>query len=240
MLSKKKAEAASEALLESGREERDQDSRLLLQFPELAGLPYSERNDTVKFAQRAGVAAYCSFRSRPELGGVADRVAWLGSVLSLSICVVACSVDPNSIHFIVPEGYRGPIAVVATPEFPEPEGYRSRADQYLLIVSQTGVVCIPSYTIFNGYLHTAEYADGSAIYQHGSLAPDSSSMRMSGFGSWGGKTNDHGVVWFGVGTEAEVAALEREFFSSTIHNRMPPGIAIDRFVEFERHRQYCE
>lgn len=168
------------------------------------------------------------------------RKPWSRVVLSVcAILAVACSVDPNDIHFTVSEGYRGPIAVIASPEFPEPEGYRSLAGGYVLIVPDTGVVCIPSYTIFHGYVHTAEYADGSTIYRHGSLAPDSGSIRLSGFGSWGGKTNHHGVTWFGVGTESEVDALERAFFSSTIQNRMPQGITINPFAEFERFRQYC-
>lgn len=64
---------------------------------------------------------------------------------------------------------------------------------------------------------------------------------MSGFGSWGGgDTNDHGVMWFGVGTQVEVEALERAFFSLTIQERMPPGVKINPFAEIERHRQYCD
>ena len=53
MLSRKQADAASEALLESGRHERDKSSPLLLRFPELASLPYAERKEALKQAQRA-------------------------------------------------------------------------------------------------------------------------------------------------------------------------------------------
>ena len=53
MLSRKQADAASEALLESGRHERDKGSPLLLRFPELASLPYAERKEALKQAQRA-------------------------------------------------------------------------------------------------------------------------------------------------------------------------------------------
>lgn len=166
------------------------------------------------------------------------------AVIFLSALVAGgCEVNPNDIHFIVSAGYRGPIAVVASPEFPEPEGYRSRADGFVLVVPETGVVCIPSYTIFHPYLHTAEYSDGSPIYRHGSLAPDSSSMTLRGFGSWGGgggTTKHHGVVWFGVGTIAEVAALERAFFGLSIQELMPPGVSIRHFEAFESFRRYCQ
>ena len=53
MLSKKEAEAASEALMQPGREERDKHSLLLARFPELAGLPVSQRAATLRAAQSA-------------------------------------------------------------------------------------------------------------------------------------------------------------------------------------------
>ena len=162
-------------------------------------------------------------------------------VIFLSALVAGgCQPDPNDIHFIVSSGYRGPIAVVASPDFPEPVDFGNRADGFVLVVPETGVVCIPSYTIFHPYLHTAEYSDGSTIYRHGSLAPDSNAMRLQGFGAWGGPTNDRGVVWFGVGTEDEVDALERAFFNASIQELMPSGVSMRLGEAFENYERYCQ
>jgi hypothetical protein len=153
--------------------------------------------------------------------------------------VAACQVEPNQIHFIVADGYRGPIAVVASPDFPEPEGYRSRPEQFVLIVPDTGVVCVPTYTIFHAFLHSAEYADGSTIYHHDSLASEPGAMRLDGFGAWGGETKHHGVVWFGVGTEPDVDALEGAFFSNAIQTMMPTAVSLRSRNEIERYARYC-
>jgi hypothetical protein len=53
MFSKREAEAASDALMQPGRAERDKSSLLLARFPELARLPASERAAALKAAQSA-------------------------------------------------------------------------------------------------------------------------------------------------------------------------------------------
>ena len=53
MLSKKQAEAASDALLDSGRHERDENSPLISRFPELARLAYSQRKAVLAQARKA-------------------------------------------------------------------------------------------------------------------------------------------------------------------------------------------
>ena len=166
-------------------------------------------------------------------------VVHIAAILAILI-IAACRHNPKNIHFIVSSGYRGPIAVIASPEFSKPEAYGSRAEGYILVVPKNGVVCIPSDTIFNGFLHTAEYADGSTINHHGPHAPDSSAITLDAFGAWGGDTRHHGVTWFGVGTKAEISLQKRAFNLGNIQNLMPPGITIHRNDLFENHREYCK
>lgn len=53
MLSKNQADAAAQALLESGRHERDKRSPLLARYPELKGISFAQRQEILRQAQNA-------------------------------------------------------------------------------------------------------------------------------------------------------------------------------------------
>lgn len=80
MLSKKQAEAASEALLDSGRHESDKNSPLLLQFPELARLPHAERREVADQARRAAWRKW--YILYPALGLLILALLWVWAAIT--------------------------------------------------------------------------------------------------------------------------------------------------------------
>ena len=166
----------------------------------------------------------------------------LGVMATCAILVGACEPKVNLVHFTVPEGYRGPIAVVAHPTFVTPESFRIDRGRYSLVVPETGVVCIPSDDIFaNGYLPSAAYANDAEIYHW--VGPASDSITIRGIGAWG-IGSWHGdeyssVHWLGIGTKLEAEAMERAFFSNEIQTMMPSGVSMPHAADFERFKRYC-
>jgi hypothetical protein len=108
------------------------------------------------------------------------------------------------------------------------------------LVWDTAVVCVASDHAFEKYRLSAEYEDGSPILS--GLSPQdatSSSITIIGLGVWGGGAEDVNLHWFGVGTQDEVAALERVYFLGAIPSRMPDGVNIDQLTDFRQFGRYC-
>jgi hypothetical protein len=154
--------------------------------------------------------------------------------------IAACGVDPWLNHFVVPSGYRGPIVVISHPGFEELDRTRETEEGYVHLVWDTAVVCVASDHAFEKYRLSAEYEDGSPILS--GLSPQdatSSSITIIGLGVWGGGAEDVNLHWFGVGTQDEVAALERVYFLGAIPSRMPDGVNIDQLTDFRQFGRYC-
>lgn len=152
--------------------------------------------------------------------------------LTLAVCVVlvgACFRAPTLNHFIIPAGYRGPIAVVSHPSFTSTGRWQGR-DAYLHLVPQTAVVCIGSEDMLaDGYMLSAAYSSGEPIYTRGEgrpPPPGKSSVRMEPFGTWGSATRESTIHWFGVGNEREIDELRAEYFGNRLETRMPDAVFI--------------
>ena len=152
----------------------------------------------------------------------------------------ACSVEPWVNHFIVPNGYRGPIVVVSHPDFEDLERSQVSEEGYVHFVSDTAVICVASDRAFEKYRLSAEYEDGSPIlWSQFPRDTTSSSITIAGFGVWGGGAKDVNMHWFGVGTEDEVADLLQNYLLGTIASRMPAGVEIDQLSDFSQFGRYC-
>ena len=75
------------------------------------------------------------------------------------------------------------------------------------------------------------------------MPPDSRSVRIEMFGSWGSSTEDGYVHWLGVGNQDEIKMLQARFFGAEdgIEQAMPSGVEIDKYrnSDYFHLRSYC-
>jgi hypothetical protein len=120
--------------------------------------------------------------------------------------------------------------------------WRYEEGRFIHTVPATAIVCAPSRATFHGgFQLTAEYTDGSVIYSHFvglPAAPDASSIRIEGLGSWGAKSPKSNLDWFGLGDAATIESLRG---LSTIYTKMPEGVEITSTYpeDFAYLRRYC-
>lgn len=162
------------------------------------------------------------------------------ALLGFAVLGSACGFRGETLthHFVIPAGYTGPIAVAADPSFGNSPALKSPV---IHRVSQSGVVCVSSDSIFLPALRlTAEYTDGEPIFSNFQGLPNpptDDSVRIEGFGQWGTATEDGSVHWLGVGNKADIEQLQNSFFGGGIEHLMPEGVSIDQF-DNENNQQF--
>ena len=107
-------------------------------------------------------------------------------------------------------------------------------ERFVHTVPATAVVCVRSDdVILPSFEESAVYANGAPIYARSvglPSPPDAESPRIQAIGSWGSSIEDGYMLWFAVGSEAEVDELTRRFFGGgdAIELAMPDGVMIDQ------------
>jgi hypothetical protein len=71
--------------------------------------------------------------------------------------------------------------------------------------------------------------------------PNQNSIRIEGFGNWGGSIEGSYVHWFGVGDADMVEVLKRSFFGGGIEKGMPQGVLMHNIdiKDFKYIGPYC-
>lgn len=149
-------------------------------------------------------------------------------------------------HFVIPAGYTGLVAVVSDPRFHGIGSYWE-GERVVHIVPPTGVVCVSPETGIKAHLLSAEYTDGAKIYSYGegrAHPPDKRSIRIQGFRTWHGPTDDIYLTWLALGDEATVEALMRAVRMDEVAPRMLGNGLVDLTgvrvrSDFRSIRRYC-
>ncbi len=164
---------------------------------------------------------------------------------AVPVLLLGCEARVTLHHFVIPQGYTGPIAVVSDPGFSGGGGHWEQ-ERYVHLVPRTAVVCVSPEGRLGAHLLSAEYSDGSTIYSYGEgriHPPNETSIRIESFGGWHGSTDYSSVIWLGVGDAATVEALKNSFFGGGIEKLMPRNVLIEKFdsrVGFKQLSPYCE
>jgi hypothetical protein len=90
------------------------------------------------------------------------------ALLAFTIVIVGaggCDSGGKVNHFVVPDGYKGPVALVSDPRF-ESESYWD-GERYVHTVPQTAVVCVQSDEVIRPTFRlSGAYANGDRIYSN--------------------------------------------------------------------------
>ncbi len=142
----------------------------------------------------------------------------LATVLAL---LVGCSERRVVIHYVIPNGYRGPLKIVGDGD--DSNGYAFEAGQHVYRFPQSAVLHVKTTWPFeNWHSLTAEYANGTTIYSLWHSAPNSDAIRVEGLGFSTGHTGP-GAFWDVVGNEREVRRSQKawnENGSDTLEGRL--------------------
>lgn len=120
------------------------------------------------------------------------------------LCVLAgCQRGPSHVHFVLPEGYRGPFKVVVTPRVDG--GYERAPDRYVLTIPEDGVLTIgDAWPLRRQREVTAAYARGGRPIASGDRKPASDdALRLVRLG------DERSEQWWAVGNAGETSFVEK-------------------------------